>query len=103
MKDFIGLLKRGVLRIMTATLLLGTGMAFAASASGDGMRRTADIRYGDDARQRRDVYLPSQPVFPAGQAPVIVMVHGGAWVIGDKAMSNVTDNKVDSEAGHGSL
>lgn len=95
MKNFIGLLKQCVLRILAATLLLCNSMAFAAPASGDGVRRIADIPYGNDARQRMDVYLPAQPVFPAGQAPVIVMVHGGAWMVGNKAMSNVTDNKVD--------
>lgn len=49
-----------------------------------------DVAYGDDPRQRYDVYLPPQ----AHNAPVIFMVHGGAWRIGDKAYGNVVQNKV---------
>ncbi|GAA5179647.1 hypothetical protein GCM10025771_22170 [Niveibacterium umoris] len=54
------------------------------------VRVLRDIAYGDDARQRFDVYLPSHP----SNAPVIVMVHGGAWAFGDKAMSRVVEAKV---------
>lgn len=56
-----------------------------------GVRQIPDIAYGADPRQRMDAYLPLQP---AANAPVIVMVHGGAWMVGNKAMANVTDNKV---------
>lgn len=56
-----------------------------------GVRQIPDIAYGTDPRQRMDAYLPLQP---AANAPVIVMVHGGAWMVGNKAMANVTDNKV---------
>jgi arylformamidase len=48
-----------------------------------------DVTYGSDKKQRMDVYLPSNPQ----NAPVIVMVHGGAWKIGDKRSDNVVDNK----------
>ncbi|MDO6386748.1 alpha/beta hydrolase [Uliginosibacterium sp. 31-12] len=54
-----------------------------------GSRVLRDLVYGPDARQRLDVYLPAAPK----QAPVILMVHGGAWRTGDKAMSRVVDNK----------
>lgn len=47
-------------------------------------------RYGNDPRQRFDVYLPAQ----AKSAPIIFMVHGGGWYTGDKAMDAVVDNKV---------
>lgn len=57
-----------------------------------GVRRLADLAYGPDARQRFDVYLP-EPAPPA-RAPVIVMVHGGAWRVGNKAMPQVVENKV---------
>lgn len=56
-----------------------------------GVRRIADIAYGPDARQRFDVYLPETPL-PL-QTPVIVMVHGGAWMIGNKALPQVVENK----------
>mgnify|MGYP005990507419 CR=1 FL=1 len=60
-----------------------------------GVRRIADLPYGSDARQRMDVYLPPAGALPPGQrAPVIFMVHGGAWRTGDKAMPKVVDHKV---------
>ena len=48
-----------------------------------------DVTYGSDKKQRMDVYLPTNPQ----NAPVVVMVHGGAWKIGDKRSDNVVDNK----------
>jgi arylformamidase len=49
-----------------------------------------DVAYGSDRSQRFDVYAPQQ----AHGAPVIFMVHGGAWVHGDKAARAVIENKV---------
>lgn len=49
-----------------------------------------DLPYGSDPQQRLDVYLPNQPQ----HAPLLVMVHGGAWRIGDKASSTVVENKL---------
>lgn len=50
-----------------------------------------NVRYGDDARQTMDVYLPRD----AGTGmPVIFMVHGGAWRFGDKTARSVVMNKV---------
>lgn len=49
-----------------------------------------DLAYGQDPRQRMDVYLPArQPALG-----VVFMVHGGAWRVGDKAASNVVTHKV---------
>ncbi len=60
-----------------------------------GVRKIADLPYGSEARQRMDVYLPPAGALPPGQrAPVIFMVHGGAWRTGDKAMPKVVDHKV---------
>ena len=56
-----------------------------------GVRRIADIAYGPDARQRFDIYLPEAPLPP--HAPLIVMVHGGAWMVGNKALPQVVENK----------
>jgi arylformamidase len=55
-----------------------------------GGRVERDIAYGPDAAQRFDVYLPRRPVT---SAPVLFMVHGGAWLIGDKAAAAVVANK----------
>lgn len=56
-----------------------------------GFREIKDIAYGSDKRQKMDVYLPaSKP----DKAPVIFMVHGGAWRTGDKSAGKVVSNKV---------
>ncbi len=49
-----------------------------------------DVAYGRHPRQRMDVYLPQK----AAAAPVIFMVHGGAWRVGDKDAAAVVENKV---------
>lgn len=52
--------------------------------------RKLEVRYGASAKQAIDVYVP-----PGAQgAPVLVMVHGGAWKIGDKANSGSIENKL---------
>ena len=81
-----------------ATLAQGLGERELEEAGGRAgpARNPADVRvvrdvaYGDDATQRFDVYAPAQ----AANAPVIFMVHGGAWRIGDKDMRYVVENKV---------
>lgn len=55
------------------------------------VRVQRDVAYGSDPQQRFDVYIPAG----AHDAPVIVMVHGGGWQRGDKAMNNVVQNKLD--------
>jgi arylformamidase len=52
-----------------------------------------DIAYGSHARQKLDVFLPSKTA-GSNLAPVIVMVHGGGWCVGDKTLKSVTTNKV---------
>ncbi len=48
-----------------------------------------NIAYGDAPAQRLDVYQP-----PSGHdAPIIVMVHGGAWIFGDKSSRGVVEPK----------
>ncbi len=48
-----------------------------------------DIAYGNTNEQKMDVYLPAH----AEHAPIIFMVHGGGWRRGDKAASQVVENK----------
>lgn len=57
-----------------------------------GVERIADVPYGPDGAQRLDVYRRVQP--QAGPAPILVMVHGGGWMHGDKAMPEVVDAKL---------
>lgn len=75
---------------LVAALLFSATVALAAPVLPEGVRLMADLPYGQDLRQRMDVYLPAQ----AAGAPVIVMVHGGAWMVGNKAMPRVVENKV---------
>jgi arylformamidase len=48
------------------------------------------VSYGADARQAMDIYTPPG----VHNAPVIVMVHGGAWKVGDKANTGSVENKL---------
>jgi len=54
-----------------------------------GARKQTDA-YGTDAAQRLDVYIPPG----ARNAPILIMVHGGAWMIGDKANTGSIENKL---------
>ena len=58
----------------------------------DGTTVYSNIPYGVNERQVMDIYSPSAQ---SQDAPVIFMVHGGAWRIGDKASKTVVKNKVD--------
>ncbi|MBI3896962.1 MAG: alpha/beta hydrolase [Gammaproteobacteria bacterium] len=66
----------------------GAGGQPIALPAGATMQR--DVAYGADPAQRMDVYLPNR----AKHAPIIFMVHGGAWRTGDKAAAAVVDRKV---------
>ena len=55
-----------------------------------GVQQIKDIPYGPDKRQTLDVYTPAN----AHNAPIIFMVHGGAWKIGSKDVSRVVNNKI---------
>ena len=48
-----------------------------------------DVAYGHASDQRLDVYKPAH----AHAAPVIMMVHGGAWMIGNKSNPGVAGRK----------
>ena len=55
-----------------------------------GARAERDLAYGPDAQQTLDVFVPAR----AQRAPIVLMVHGGAWMLGDKANRGVAANKV---------
>lgn len=54
-----------------------------------GTKVQKDLAYGPAADQKLDVYAPPN----AKGAPVIFMVHGGAWMFGDKGAEKVVANK----------
>lgn len=54
-----------------------------------GTKVERDVAYGADPAQRLDVYRPAK----AAGAPILIMVHGGGWITGDKANPGVIDAK----------
>jgi acetyl esterase/lipase len=65
----------------------GAGTATTPPAA---RRVERDVAYGPDPAQRFDVYLPRHAT---ASMPVLFMVHGGAWLVGDNASAGVVDNK----------
>ena len=49
-----------------------------------------DISYGEFERQKFDVYIPEN----ASSAPVIFLVHGGGWRLGNKSSNRLLNNKL---------
>ena len=48
-------------------------------------RRKPNIHYGDQERQRLDVYVPDASVSPPAGRPLVGFWHGGRWEFGDKS------------------
>lgn len=72
---------------------------FQKRSSVQEVKKLTDIAYGMDKKQSLDVYLPSNPK----NAPIIVMVHGGAWKMGDKRSDNVVQNKMNRWVSRGAI
>ncbi|MCE4554466.1 alpha/beta hydrolase [Roseateles cellulosilyticus] len=51
-----------------------------------------DVAYGPRPLQTLDIYRAQGG---GGRAPVVLMVHGGGWCVGDKAAGGVVQNKVE--------
>ena len=68
----------------------GEDAATRRGALPTGARLLRDLAYGDDRRQRMDVYIPAD----ARAVPVLFLVHGGGWRRGDKAHGRLLDNKL---------
>ncbi len=70
--------------------MAGDGEGQAAVVLPAGARAEKDLAYGEQPLQNLDVYIPAR----AQKAPILLMVHGGAWMLGDKANKGVVPNKV---------
>ncbi len=74
------------LLVVLAALLLAACSPLAALNAlvpkGD-LERVSGIVYGDDARQRLDVYMPRAR--PSAAVPVVVFFYGGRWQQGERA------------------
>ena len=62
-----------------------------------GARLESAVAYGPHPRQHIDIYHPAAP----DHAPVIVMVHGGGWSMGNSRLWRVVKNKVAHWVGKG--
>lgn len=63
--------------------MIGAFTPVLARAAKDGVQVTRDIAYGQDGRQVLDVYRPAG----ASGAPVLLFLHGGAFVDGERDRS----------------
>lgn len=72
-------------------IFLGLHASFSYGYLKDEVGLISNIAYGKAERQVLDVYYPTAKT---ENAPVIFMVHGGAWRTGDKASRAVIKNKV---------
>ena len=88
-----------VARLILPVLVLALAQASAlraeettATIGGVAVKVLRNVAYGAAKDQRMDIYLPAQA--STQPAPVILMVHGGAWAFGDKGIDRVVDNKV---------
>ncbi|MFC3675802.1 alpha/beta hydrolase [Ferrovibrio xuzhouensis] len=69
-----------------------------------GTRILRDLAYGEARAQHMDVYIPAHADHaPAIVMPVIVMVHGGFWALGDKASAGVAGAKMAHWVGRGMI
>ncbi|AKM32359.1 lipase [Pandoraea faecigallinarum] len=88
--------RRAVLDVYTPLL---------ARAPADGFAVECDLAYGPHARHRLDVYRPTPGAGAArGRAPVVVFVHGGGFVRGDRnANTQIYGNVPRYFARHGCI
>ncbi len=47
------------------------------------VQKLTNVSYGTDARNKMDVYLPANRTT---ETPLVILIHGGAWVSGDKSL-----------------
>jgi acetyl esterase/lipase len=80
------LFRQGIGAVIGSVLLLALGgcspvQLLNALTPDSTYDKTAGIAYGDDPRQKLDVYVPHQPM-PG--APVVVFFYGGSWNSGSR-------------------
>lgn len=62
-------------------LLQSCNTKFRVWVGPDGQQKIYNLKYGEHKRQKMDVFLPKD--YPEN-APVVLIVHGGAWTLGKK-------------------
>ena len=74
--------------VLTVCLFLLIKPVLAAE---DDIKMIRDLAYGNSPLQTMDVYLPAN----AKDAPILLLIHGGAWQFGDKRSTGLIKNKVN--------
>jgi len=72
--------------LLTAMLAACSGFSFFvanAPTTFGSFKRTSDLAYGPDARQRLDVFAPKGAA--AARSPIVVFFYGGSWTMGRKS------------------
>ncbi|MGB4116774.1 MAG: alpha/beta hydrolase [Polaromonas sp.] len=82
--------RRSILAMLPALLTACSALdVLNATVPSDTYRSFSNLPYGDQPRQKLDVYMPSQPLadkaLAAGGAPMVVFFYGGSWSSGDRA------------------
>ncbi|MET3037338.1 alpha/beta hydrolase [Chryseobacterium sp. NRRL B-14859] len=62
-------------------LLQSCNTKFRVWVGPGGQQKVYNLKYGEDKKQKMDIFLPKD--YPQ-DAPVILIVHGGAWTLGRK-------------------
>ncbi|MGR3511635.1 MAG: alpha/beta hydrolase [Paracoccaceae bacterium] len=70
------------MRVLSLILVI---CALSASAMAEGIKTVSNVAYGAHAAQRYDVYTSETHT----NAPILIMLHGGAWRIGSKTSDRV--------------
>lgn len=86
MQPFVSKLNKFVAVVLITTTLISCNKSEAPSGGSTGPvaeKNTMNVAYGADPMQKMDIYLPANRSVTATK--VIILVHGGAWVAGDKS------------------
>lgn len=77
-----GVFPRLLLFLTVFVLLVGCSIEGEKPTDELAAREILDLSYGTNARQKLDVFLPAGR--SADKTPLLVYIHGGAWIDGDK-------------------
>ena len=63
-------------------LLNSCSTSYKAVSESNGAKKIYNLKYGEDSRNIMDVFLPANY---SAESPLVMLVHGGAWIMGNKA------------------
>jgi acetyl esterase/lipase len=85
--------------LLTGLLLFGNSPGIDNTTPSQQAETLNDVAYGDDARQTMDIYLPDGR--DTASTKLMILVHGGGWVRGDKSEFNPYINALQKRLGSG--